>query len=106
MRVRRRAQCSSGPSCSPPCAVRSYACLSASSLVRRMVVIVLQWVPAASHSQGLILVHLSAQRKHFCGLQTSTFRLDVSTCCGLCSQVASAKTSQVELRSGRLLWLQ
>ena len=41
-----------------------------------------------------------------CGLHTSTFRLDVKTVCGLCLEVASAKTSQVELRGGRLLWLQ
>jgi len=42
----------------------------------------------------------------FGGLHPSTFRLDVSIFCGLCWEVSSAKTSQVKLRSGRLLWLQ
>jgi hypothetical protein len=41
----------------------------------------------------------------FVEMQTSTFRLDVSTFRGLSSEGASAETSQVELRSGRLLWL-
>jgi len=41
----------------------------------------------------------------FCGQHTSTFPLDVITLFGHVGR-SSAKASQVELRSGRLLWLQ
>jgi len=52
---------------------------------------------------GLTLVHFSARRQHFLWTTDLHVRLDVSTFCGLCSEVVLAKTSEVELRSGRLL---
>ena len=42
----------------------------------------------------------------FCALHAPTFRLDVSTFDGLCLESWMTKMSQVELRSGLLLWLQ
>jgi hypothetical protein len=42
----------------------------------------------------------------FGGTHASTFRLDVSTSSGLYREVSLGKVSQVELRSGRLLWHQ
>jgi hypothetical protein len=41
-----------------------------------------------------------------CGLHASTFRLDASCFHGICWKVPFARTSQVELRSGCLMWLQ
>jgi len=36
------------------------------------------------------------------GIHSSTFRLDVSTLCGICWVVSVRKAAQVELRSGRV----
>jgi len=41
----------------------------------------------------------------FCELNTFTFQLYVFAFRGLCPEVSSSKAFQVELKSGRLLWL-
>jgi hypothetical protein len=58
--------------------------------------------------QGLTLVNFQLNVSTFCGLHASTFRLDMSTFCWLelYWEAALTKSSQAELRSGRLLWLQ
>jgi hypothetical protein len=69
-------------------------------------------VPQAGRVIPLLIgrgLHSSTSQLHvsaFCRLHASTSRLDVSTSWRVCWVVASAKTSQAELRSGGLLWLQ
>jgi len=57
-------------------------------------------------SRGLHSSTVQLKVSAFCELRASTFRLDVSTFLGLCSETLMTNTPQVEPKSGRLMWLQ
>ena len=62
-------------------------------------------VQGQSRGRGLHSSTFQLNVSIFGGLHASTSRLDVSTFCRLCWELSLAKMVQVELRSGRLLWL-